>query len=580
MSHDSPTEQARRTRRLWWTAAGVATLAAAYGAAQWSLADQVPTGATVAGIDVGGLRHDDAVAALDDAAALLADQPVPVTAGTAETTVLPTDAGLALDAAATIEPLTRFTLHPARLWTHLRGAAEIEPAVTIDRDLLDAAASRLSTELVREPVDGAVVFADGEPVVTPAEPGTQVDPDAVGQVLATGWLAQDHPLELPHEPVEPAITQELTDAAYAAARQIVASPVVVDAAGQHAELPASALADATAFEVVDGALVPTFDGDALLAAVVERTQNLLDAPVNARFQVTGGRPQVTGGTPGTTIDPAALVEAVQAAALGEDRTAVVDVVQQDPEVTAESLEALGVNEVVARFSTSLTANRVRTDNIRLGSERITGTLIRPGETFSLLEALGPITTANGFGNAPVIVGGQFVPGVGGGLSQLATNVFNAGFFAGFEIVEHRPHSVWIPRYPAGREATIFTGSIDLRFRNNTPYGAVLHAFVADGQLTVQVWSTEHFRVETTQSERRNVVPAVTNHSTAAGCTPRAAGSDGFTITNTRRVYRGSTLVIDEAHTWTYRADHGTSCGPAEPPPAPEADAAPEDSAPE
>ncbi|QAY70230.1 VanW family protein [Xylanimonas protaetiae] len=571
MGHPLP----RKRRIILWSAVGGVALAGAYGAAQWHLTDQVPAGTTVAGVDVGGLRHAEAVAALDAGLAPRLAAPVAVTAGAASAEVDPVAAGLAVDTHATVDALTGFSLHPQRLWTHLRGGDDVAPTITVDRPLLDAAAAQVAEELSLDPVDGAVGFADGIPVATPAEDGARLDPDAVGSTLATGWLTAGSPLELPHEPVAPAVTQELVDAAYATAHQIVSAPVVVAVGDARPELPGPALAAATAFELVDGALAPSFDGEALHAAVGERI-DLLDAPVNARFEVADGRPRITGGSHGTTLDRDALVEAVRAAALGEDRTAHVDVVQAAPAVTRESLDALGVNEVVARFSTGLTNDRVRTDNIRVGAQRITGTLVRPGETFSLLDTLGPITTAAGFGNAPVIVGGQFVPGVGGGLSQLATNVFNAAFFAGFEIVEHRPHSVWIPRYPAGREATIFTGSIDLRFRNNTPHGAVLHAFVANGQLTVQVWSTEHFRVETTQSARTNVVPAVTNWSSAPGCTPRAAGSDGFRVSNTRRVFRGSTLVIDETHTWTYRADHGTACGtppqqtPSQDPPAAEA----------
>jgi vancomycin resistance protein YoaR len=556
-----PRRPRARRRALLWSAAGVVALGGAYAAAQWHTSGQIARGTTVAGIDVGGLTAPDAVSTLDARLAELSRQPVAVTTSAAEATMVPADAGLAVDSAGTVDSLTRFTLHPARLWVHLRGGREVAPDVVVDRDVLDDTASRLAGELTREPVDGTVAFADGDVVVTPATHGSQVDAAAIASIVEAGWLTPGEGIAVPHDEVAPSVTQEVTDAAYAVARQIVSEPVVVTVAGQQAEVPGAALADAVTFEYDDGALAPRFDGDVLLAAVVDRVPNLLSTPVDARFEFVGGRPQIAGGTPGTTIDADTLAAAIEVAALSAVRTTQVDVVEQDPEVTADDLAALGVRENVAHFTTSLTNDQVRTDNIRLGSQRITGTLIRPGETFSLLETLGPITTAAGFGNAPVIVGGQLVPGVGGGLSQLATNVFNAGFFAGFEIVEHRPHSMWIPRYPAGREATIAVGSIDLRLRNNTPYGAVLGAFVSGNQLTVQVWSTEHFRVETTQGERRNVVPAVTNHSTAPGCRPRSAGSDGFTITNTRRVFRGSTLVIDEAHTWTYRADHGTACDP-------------------
>jgi len=131
--------------------------------------------------------------------------------------------------------------------------------------------------------------------------------------------------------------------------------------------------------------------------------------------------------------------------------------------------------------------------------------------------------------------------------------------------------VWIPRYPAGREATIFAGAnaIDMRWTNNTPYGALLRSWVSGGQLHFQIWSSPYFRVETAQSGRSNVVRAEVRRGPASNCAPRSAGSDGFTVTNTRRVFRRDTneLVDEAVHTWSYRPDHGTYCYTPAPPPA-------------
>ncbi|MCL1868925.1 MAG: VanW family protein [Promicromonosporaceae bacterium] len=568
---DAPRRRGRRA--LLWSAAGVVALGGAYAGAQWYVADRVPTGTSVAGVAVGGKLHHEAVAALDAGLTERAGEHLTLAAATATAEVHPSDAGLALDTTGTVDGLTGFSLHPARLWAHLSGGSDVAPAITVDRDALDAAAAGLAEKLHVEPVDGSVGFAEGAAVTTPATAGSSVTADDVAAAIEAGWLRAAGPLGVPSEQVEPEITQEATDAAYALAQHIAGSPVTVEVGSQTAELPGSVLASAVSFEAVEGELVPSFDGDAIRAAVAERTSGLLANPVEARFQFVEGRPQITGGTPGTTFDTAQLAAAVHDAAVGDDRVARVDVVEQAPATSRADLEALGVREVVSSFSTGLTNDAVRTGNIRRGAELITGTLIRPGETFSLLGALGPVTTANGFGNAPMIVNGQFVPGVGGGLSQLATNVYNVGFFAGFEDVEHRPHSVWIPRYPAGREATIATGSIDTRFRNNSPHGAVVRAWVGGGQLHVQLWSTHHFRVESWQSPKTNIRPAETVPSSAPGCTPRSRGQDGFTITNGRRVFRGSTLVIDESNTWTYRPDHGTSCAP---PPQQHAPEAPQD----
>ncbi len=577
---DAPTYVApepRRSRKpLVLTILGVVAVLGLYVAAQWSLQDRVPGGTTVAGVNVGGIESAEAVERLQTQLSPRAEAPVQVTAAGVTAEIDPAGAGLAFDPVATIDRLTGFSLNPVRLWAHLVGTTEARPAVTIDRDLLAAASSSAAEYLEQEPVDGGVTFRYGRPVTSRPQDGSQVSADAVAEALTAGWLVTTGSLAVPYDTVSPAIGETATADAHAQAELIVSAPVTVEVDGQAAELAPSLLAEVTTFEPVGGVLRPTFDGDALHAAVVERTTDLLSEPSPARFVFVEGRPEITGGEAGTTLDVETLAAAVQFAALGEERVAGVDLVEHQPELGRAELEALGVTEVVSSFSTGITADPVRTQNLRRGAEILTGYLILPGEQFSLLDALGPITVENGFGRAPVIVNGQFVPGVGGGLSQNATNVYNAAHFAGFQIDQRRPHTVFISRYPAGREATIHSGSrLDLQFTNNTPYGALLRSWVSGGQLHMQIWSTPYFRVESTASPRTGIRPAEMRRGPAYNCAPRNAGQDGFTITNTRRVFRRDTneLVDTNVHTWTYNPDHGTYCyTPA--PPAPEEPAAP------
>ena len=93
--------------------------------------------------------------------------------------------------------------------------------------------------------------------------------------------------------------------------------------------------------------------------------------------------------------------------------------------------------------------------------------MRPGETFSFNESVGPRTKAAGFDEAPVIRDGVLTPGVGGGICQVSTTLFNAAFFAGLPVVERRPHSFYIDHYPVGRDATVSYGAVDFKFRNDS-----------------------------------------------------------------------------------------------------------------
>lgn len=177
------------------------------------------------------------------------------------------------------------------------------------------------------------------------------------------------------------------------------------------------------------------------------------------------------------------------------------------------------------------------------------------------KALGEITAERGFTSSGVVVNGFNSTALGGGLSQLSTNTFNLGYLAGLVDVEHQAHSYYFSRYPAGREATLWTGQIDMKWKNNTPYGVVIDTWVADGYVHSQLWSTKYWDVTVTDSGKYNIVQPGTSNNTAADCEVSAAGGVGFTITVTRTVSHDG--VVDESlsgpMTWTYQPVNAVTC---------------------
>src|SRR5659263_391065 len=265
-------------------------------------------------------------------------------------------------------------------------------------------------------------------------------------------------------------------------------------------------------------------------------RSVVDRPAawTAAARVSGSI--VVPGAPGTTIDPDTLAAAVQAAGLSTtDRTAHVELVPTDPAQSTAAVEALGIKEKVSEFATPLTNEAIRTQNLVNAARILTGQIVQPGETFSVSKGVSPITVENGYQMAHAIVSGELADVIGGGLSQMATTTYNAAFFAGLEDVEHKPHSVYFTRYPPGREATIFTGVVDMKFRNNTPYGILMQSWVAGGQLHVATWSTKYWDVATTTSDRSNVVQPKTVYSQSPTCFAKGAGNPGFSVSVTRTV---------------------------------------------
>ncbi|MFE5335438.1 VanW family protein [Isoptericola sp. NPDC056573] len=542
-----------------WAGVGLVVLAGLYAGAQWAVAGTVPKGTSVAGVEIGGMDAGPAVAALDDGLGERAEEPIDVRAGEASSTIDPAAAGLAFDAQATVDGLTGFSLSPAHLWEHLVGGDAVPPVVDVSRPTLTEAVSGLEESLKVEPVDGTVGFKGAKATATDAVEGSSVLVDDAVDAVADAWLVTSGPVDLPTEVVEPAVTQAETDAALEQAQQVVSGPVTVDVGEQSAELAPKALAGATSFKNTDGELKARFDGKKLVSDVVDDTDDLLTEPDDAHFVFSGGKPVVEGGEQGTTLDPDDTASAVGKAALSDDRKTQLKLVEREPERTKEALEDMGVEEVVSSFSTPLTSEPIRTRNLERGAQIITGTLVAPGETFSLLDTLSPIDESNGFVAAGVVSNGVHTDAVGGGLSQMATTTYNAGFLAGYDDAGHQPHSYWFSRYPAGREATIYVGAIDMKFTNDTPYGAVMQSWVSGGELHVQIWSTKYYEVKKQAGDKRNVVPATAVHKSGAGCEPYPGGNDGFTITNYRQVFHDGKQVKDESKTWTYKPDNPVVC---------------------
>ena len=142
---------------------------------------------------------------------------------------------------------------------------------------------------------------------------------------------------------------------------------------------------------------------------------------------------------------------------------------------------------------------------------------------------------------------------------MATTVFNAGFEAGMDDTEHHPHQYYFERYPAGREATLWTGNLDMKFTNSTPHAVLVQAWLDGEQIHVRMWSTKYYDVSITSSDRFNFRPVSTERKSGPGCEPYSGGHPGFDITVTRtRKHEGKALP-DDVLTTQYDGDVDMIC---------------------
>lgn len=576
----------KKKRRKGLIATGVVlavilVLVGGYVAAYFIAADKVARGTTVAGVDIGGQTRGEAVDTLESAFADNAERPIVVTVADSEITgeLNPADAAIALDAEESVDAAEgRRSWSPTRLWNYFTGGGDLDAVVTSNEAAVDEFLGGLEQQAGSPPVEGAVSFEGGEVTVTAPSPGRGFEKAAALTSIEQAFLSDDPSAELALADVEPEIDQAAIDTALAEfAEPAVSGPVTLVFGDTPVELQPAEYAPALSMVAQNGALVGQVDGEVLRQVVNDRVGDP-GRPQDATITVENGTPAVVPAQPGVDYLPetlATVFEGVVTAPEGS-REAAVEAEAVEPEFTTEQAEALGVVEEVSSFTTYYPHATYRNVNIGRAAELIDGTLLKPGETFSLNETVGERTEANGFTSGYIIANGVFRNELGGGVSQMATTTFNAAYFAGLEDVEHKPHSLYIDRYPEGREATVAWPSVDLRFKNDTDYGIyiqTLHSPSSSGSrgaLTVKMFSTKIWDIESDTSGRYNFTGSETRTLSTSDCEAQS-GSSGFSV-DYDRIFRrpGSSEVVKrEDFSWTYSATPTIRCVSPEPAPAPE-----------
>jgi vancomycin resistance protein YoaR len=511
-------------------------LAGAYTAAYLAAGDKVPRGASVAGVDIGGRTPDAAAAALEAGLAERADAPIDVTVDGATDSVSPEEAGLSVDYDASVEQAGgEQSWEPARLWDFYTGGDELDAVVEVDEGAMEALVERLAGDLGTEPTDGAVSFRKGEIVVTDPVAGEAIDPDEAREALVASYLTDDD-AELSLAPSQPDIDEADVQAALDDfANPALSGPVMLLFGDSRIRLTPREFGPVLGMKAEGGALVPSLDTEKL-TRLVDSGISDDGAPVDASFEVVDGKPRVIPAKPGVTYDPADVTDAfltLVAKPEGE-REMTVEATVDEADFTTKDARALKIKEQVSTFTTYFPYAEYRNINIGRAAELVDGTVLEPGETFSLNEVVGERTRENGFTEGFIISNGIFKEDLGGGVSQMATTTFNAMFFAGLEDIEHKPHSFYIDRYPVGREATVAWGAVDLRFRNDTPYGVLIEAGVtpstgsSQGVVTVSMYSTKYWDITTRTGDRYAYVSPATRTLDTPDCYPNT-GYSGFQV---------------------------------------------------
>ena len=560
-------------------AAGAAALLLAWGGIAWWTTQHIASGTTVSGVDVSGLSPKKAHERIGKGVGDQLAQPVTLTVGQGSSELVPAKSGISVDTDASVKKLTGFTLNPLTLAQRL-GGQHTDAVIRVDSTALRGALEDRVDTMANGAVSATVTLDGTKPVTTPASNGIGLDVEASLKRIGGTWPLGKKTLAMAEGTATPAITdEEASTFVDGTLTPLLSSGLTVNTAGAGAQSKnpgaAAAFSPQDTAEMLKissegGTLSATFDPTALRDAIVARVGQVETPAQNATWKIDGSatgapgaRPQYVPAAQGKTIDTAALsaslLKAGTSATDVAGRTVTLPMVVSEPTVKTPQNE-WGISEAIGEFATPYNAGDApRTQNLTRGAELVNGTVVKPGEVFSLEKTLGEVDYEHGFADAGVISNGQHVDSLGGGLSQVATTVFNAGFEAGMDDTEHHAHQYYFDRYPAGREATLWTGKLDVKFTNSTSHAVLVQAWLDGEQIHVRMWSTKYYDVSITSSDRFNFRPVSTERKSGPGCEPYSGGNPGFDITVTRTRKHDGKALPDDVLTTQYAADNDIVC---------------------
>jgi vancomycin resistance protein YoaR len=529
-----------------------------------ALSGQVRRNVEVAGRPVGGLGEESLPEVMNGIAEEVAVRPVRITSGdkTYETTA--GEIGLALDEKATSEAALDvgrgdpLFLQPISWLRSFVTPRNVEVHYTVSGPTVTAKMAELQGRDLTPPREPTIKLGQQGWVAVPGVPGQGIDtetlidelPDAAAE-SRTGPID----VEVRSADVAPNITDSQAEKLAERANRMTANGL---------ELTAAETSKTVAAGQVRTWITPTAKGGELRLAINKKAvdkalpkvfADVVAEPENARIVLGANGPMIVPSQEGVSCCGADSAGRVWQALTDSQPGAELDATVTEPALTTEAAQALRVERPVCGnnawrdgapttagpgFTTYYNPGESRVTNIHRIADIVDGTLVLPGESFSMNHTVGPRTLDKGFVVAGAIRDGKHVDEVGGGVSQFATTTFNAAYFCGLDITTYQSHSEWFPRYPRGREATMGYPAPDLVFANDTPYGILIDTSYTDTSVTVTMWSSPYARGE------------------QVGISESSSGECDV-VTTTRRITYPDKPSVTDTFTATYRPGPDEPC---------------------
>jgi len=480
-------------------ALAVMVLGLAFAGSPSRLAD----GVRIAGVDVGGMTPGHARSVLDQRSKELADEPVTFRVGSRTWNLEPRHLGVRVDWGAAVDAVRRQGngFGPLRGFRRLDMrffGADVAPPTQVYDAALRAKLDEIEAAVNIAHRDASIRLRGLEPEIVTSQTGRALDRHAAAVTLVRALASlQREPVGLPVRVDKPKVTADELRVVQAQVRTAVSSSVHLTLGETRWNLRPQRIARVLLLPA-DGRRDLEVGGPGARAWFGALASRVDREPVDADWAISSSGIRVLPDKPGYALNVPASASALLRAALVTDpalRSAKITVERADADRTTKEAKAMKITGLVASYQTFYGGDPNRIHNVQLVSHLVDKHVIPPGATFSFNQTTGARTAEKGFREAPVIINGELQNGLGGGVCQVSTTVFNAAYEAGLPIVSRTNHALYISHYPQGRDATVNYPDTDLKFTNDTGNWLLVRTWVGSSSLTVALYGTPvHRRV--------------------------------------------------------------------------------------
>ncbi len=530
---------------------------------------RLASGVQIAGVDVGGETPRQARSILERRADALASVPVTFRIGSRTWEVQPRHLGIRVDWGAAVDavrsqgngfgPLRGFRRLDLRFF-----GADVAPPTQVYDAALEAKLNQISAAVNVEHREASIALRGLRPEIVPSRTGHLLDRHAAAATIVRALASlKREPVELPIQVDRPKITASDLRVAQAQVRTALSASVHLTLGATRWNLRPPRIARVLQLPA-DGRRDLRIGGAGASSWFTALAKRVDKPPVDADWAVSKSGIRVIPDQPGHVLDVPRSAKAVLRAALvtaPELRSANLTVERVTARRTTAEAQDMDIKGLVASYETFYGGEPNRIHNVQLVSHLVDKHVIAPGETFSFNGTTGARTEDKGFLEAPVIINGELKTGLGGGVCQVSTTVFNAAYEAGLPIVSRTNHALYISHYPQGRDATVNYPDTDLRFTNDTGHWILLRTWVGSSSLTVALYGTPvHRRVVSETSPLVVTGPPpvrkIKDPTLFVGETVvEERGSSSLKTSNERKVYDADgKLLFDTTFYSSYRGE--------------------------